>query len=114
MGFKISPLTLHLFLVLIFISNCSPHLDYFGNNINLDKENIYLSDLRNEKNDTFLLVFRGKFNKVSKNDMLQRELTLDRYIKLIKSLYGYNDSQILEEESFGVIAPRYYIKIKFK
>ena len=46
--------------------------------------------------------------------MIKRELTLNRYIKLIKSLYGYNESQILEEESFGVIAPRYYIKIKFR
>lgn len=89
-------------------------MDYYGNNVDLAEENIYLSDLRDKKNDKYILIFKGHFNRVSNSDTLKRELTLDRYIKLIKNLYGYTESQILKEEAFGVISPRYYVTIQFK
>ena len=89
-------------------------MDYYGNNVDLAEENIYLSDLRDKKNDKYILIFKGHFNRVSNSDPLKRELTLDRYIKLIKNLYGYTESQILKEEAFGVISPRYYVTIQFK
>ncbi len=98
----------------IFIYNCAPQIDYYGNNIDLREENIYLSDLRDEKNDKYILIFKGHSNRVSNSDMLKRDFTLNRYIKLIKNLYGYTESQILKEEAFGVISPRYYVTIQFK
>ena len=104
----------HIFFISIFIYNCAPHIDYFGNNIDLNEENIYLSDLRDKKNDKFILVFKGHFNRISNSDMQEREITLDRYIKLIKNLNGYTESQILKKEAFGVISPRYYVTIQFK
>ena len=104
----------HFFFISIILNNCVPHIDYYGNNIDLNKENIYLSDLRDQKNDKFVLVFKGHSNRVSNSDMQKRELTLDRYIELIKNIYGYTESQILEEEAFGVISPRYYVTIQFE
>ena len=112
MGSKV--LINHFFFISIFLNNCVAPIDYYGNNIDLKKENIYLSDLRDKKNDKFVLVFKGHSNRVSNSDMLKRELTLDRYIKLIRNLYGYTESQILKEEAFGVISPRYYVTIQFR
>ena len=104
----------YLYLILFFTHSCISPIDYYGNKIDLNEENIYLSDLRDRKNDKFVLVFKGNSNKVSKSHMLKRKLTLYRYIELIKNLYGYTESQILEEEAFGVISPRYYVTIQFK
>ena len=104
----------HYYLLSFFLINCTAHIDFYGNKIDLNKENIYLSDLRDQKNDKFVLVFKGHFNRVSNSDMQKREQTLDRYIKLIKNIYGYTESQILEEEAFGVISPRYYVTIQFE
>ena len=103
-----------IFFISIFLINCAAHIDYYGNKIDLNEENIYLSDLRDEKDDKFVLVFRGHFARISNSDMLKRELTLDRYIKLIKNIYGYTESLILKEEAFGVISPRYYVTIQFR
>ena len=112
MGSKV--LIKHFLFILIFFSNCVAPIDYYGNNIDLNKENIYLSDLRDQKNDKFVLVFKGYYNRVSNSDKQKRELTLDRYIKLIKNIYGYTESQILEEVAFGVISPRYYVTVQFE
>ena len=112
MDFKV--LIKYFYFISIFLINCVTHIDYYGNKIDLNEENIYLSDLRDKKNDKFILVFKGHSNRVSNSDMQTRELTLDRYIKLIKSIYGYTDSKILKEETFGVISPRYYVTIQFK
>ncbi len=105
--------TIPLFLITL-ITNCVHPLDYYGNNINLKEENIYLSDLRDQKNDKFLLIFKGRYNQSSKSDMFKRKRALERYTKLIKNFYGYTESQILDEESFGIISPRYYVTIQFK
>ena len=113
MNYKISIWVLTYFLASILFINCATPIDYFGNNIDLYQENIYLSDLRDQKKDKFTLVFRGHFNKISQADMDKREITLDRYIKLIKEFYGFTESEIISEEIFGVISPRYYVTIQF-
>jgi len=100
-------------LLLTLIFSCTPPIDYFGNNIDLFEENIYLSDLRDDSKDRFTLVFKGHFNAITQNDMIKREKTLERYIKLIKKYYGYTESEIVDEEIFGVISPRYYVTIQF-
>jgi len=103
----------YLFPIILIIS-CAAPIDYFGNSINLNKENIYLTELRNEDKDKFLLIFKGKFNsKQYGDDLINRKKSLERYIKLIKKYYGYTESKIVDEEYFGVIAPRYYVTIKF-
>ena len=104
----------YLYFISFVISSCVPPIDYFGNNIDLNEENIYLSDLRDQDNDKFVLVFKGHSNKVSNSDMNKRKLTLDRYIKLIQNFYGYTENQILKEEAFGIISPRYYVTVQFK
>ena len=107
-------LILKFFFISIIIINCTAPIDYYGNNINLDEENIYLSELRDQKNDRFILVFKGHFNRVSDLDMAKREVTLNRYIKLIEEFYGFTKSEIIFEEAFGIISPRYYVTIQFE
>ena len=107
-------LILKFLFISILITNCTAPIDYYGNNINLDEENIYLSELRDQKNDRFILVFKGHFNSVSESDIAIRKITLNRYINLIKKLYGFTNSTIIFEEVFGVIAPRYYVTIQFE
>ena len=114
MNSKVINLFLHYLVVPILIINCTAPIDYYGNNINLHDENIYLSELRDHKKDKFILVFKGHFNKVSKSDMAKREVTLNRYIKLIEGIYGFTRSTIISEEIFGVISPRYYVTIQFE
>ena len=114
MNFKTLNLILKSFFISILITNCITPIDYYGNNINLDEENIYLSELRDQKNDRFILVFKGQFNRVSDSDMAKREVTLNRYINLIEEFYGFTKSTIIFEEVFGVISPRYYVTIQFE
>ena len=111
---KIFNLVTHFFFISILIINCAAPIDYYGNNIDLYEENIYLSELRDQKNDKFILVFKGHFNRVSESDMAKREITLNRYIKLIEGFYGFTKSKIISEEIFGVISPRYYVTIQFE
>ena len=114
MNSKILYVVPYLFFVSILIINCAAPIDYFGNNINLVEENIYLNELRDQKNDKFILVFKGHFNRVSESDMSKREVTLNRYIKLIEGFYGFSKGTIISEEIFGVISPRYYVTIQFE
>ena len=107
-------LILKFFFISILITNCTVPIDYYGNKINLDEENIYLSELRDQKDDKFVLVFKGNFNRVSDSDMAKREVTLNRYIKLIEEFYGFTKSEIIFEEAFGGISPRYYVTIQFE
>ena len=111
-----SPLILILksFFISILITNCTAPIDYYGNNINLYEEGIYLYELRDQKNDRFILVFKGHFNRVSDSDTAKRKVTLNRYIKLIEGIYGFTKSTIIYEEVFGVISPRYYVTIQFE
>ena len=114
MSFRPLNLIFKFFFISILITNCTAPIDYYGNKINLDKENIYLSELRDQKDDKFVLVFKGNFNRVSDSDMAKREVTLNRYIKLIEEFYGFTKSEIIFEEAFGVISPRYYVTIQFE
>ena len=114
MGFRILNLILKSFFISILITNCTAPIDYYGNKINLNEENIYLSELRDQKGDKFILVFKGHFNRVSDSDMAKREVTLNRYIKLVEEFYGFTKSEIIYEETFGIISPRYYVTIQFE
>ena len=114
MSFRILKYILNSFFISILITNCTAPIDYYGNKINLDEENIYLSELRDQKSDKFILVFKGHFNRVSESDMAKREVTLNRYIKLIEEFYGFTKSEIIFEEAFGIISPRYHVTIQFE
>ena len=114
MNSKILNLSTQFFFISLLIINCVAPIDYYGNKISLNEENIYLSELRDQKNDKFILVFKGHFNRISESDMAKREVTLNRYIKLIKGFYGFTKGKILAEEIFGVISPRYYVTIQFE
>ena len=113
MSYKTPFWVLKLLLVSTLFNKCATPIDYFGNSVDLYQENIYLSDLRDKKKDKYILVFKGQFNRISQDDMDKRKITLNRYIKLIKEINGFSKSEIISEEIFGVISPRYYVTIQF-
>ena len=106
----------HIFLFsAIILIGCTPPLDYFGNNPDMEKDRIFLSKMRKYENDKdkYLLIFVEQMGNPTKQTNKKKKRTLERYIELIKSFYGYTDYEILEERSRGFISPRYYVSIKF-
>jgi uncharacterized protein YaaR (DUF327 family) len=101
--------------VILIASSCSSPIDYFGNEVNMSKDRIFLSKMRKDKNDKdkYTLTFieqRGNHTRLTNK---KREKTLEQYIDLIKSYYGYTKYEILDKRERGVIEPRYYVIIKF-
>ena len=103
-------------LILIILVGCASKIDYFGNDVNLNEDRIYLSKLRKDikDKDKYHLTFveqRGKHTKLTRE---KRARTLKRYIKLIENINGYTKTKILKKKSHGVIEPRYFITVKFE
>ena len=63
-----------------------------------------------EENLEFLSSASSLLDKETNN---KREKTLDQYIDLIKSFYGYTSHDIVNKRERGVISPRYYVVVKF-
>ena len=106
----------HLFLfTFMILIGCTAPLDYFGNNPDMEKDRIFLSKMRKYENDKdkYLLIFVEQMGNPTKKTNKLKQRTLQRYIELIKSFYGYTDYEILEEKSRGFISPRYYVSVKF-
>ena len=107
---------MHRFIPLFFIFiSCAVHIDYFGNKVDIHKDRIYLTKIREDRSDKdkLHLIFveqRGDNTKISER---KRQKTLERYIDLIKSYNGYTESHILDMHSRGVIEPRFYVTIQF-
>tara|TARA_Y100001934_G_C11761471_1_gene499409 strand:- start:36 stop:404 length:369 start_codon:yes stop_codon:yes gene_type:complete len=95
--------------------DCAAPIDYFGNSVNLKNDRIYLIKMRQDRNDKdkYTLIFVEQRGNHSKLTNKKREKTLDQYIDLIKSYYGYTIHDIASERERGVISPRYYVNVKF-
>ena len=108
------PISKLLPLILI-ASSCASPIDYFGNEVNMSQDRILLSKMRKDKNDKDLynLTFVEKRGNQTKSTIKQREKTLNQYIDLIKSYYGYTEYNIINKRERGIIEPRYYVTIKF-
>ena len=100
---------------IFLLLNCAASIDYFGNSVNLKKDRIYLIKMRKDRNDKdkYTLIFVEQRGNHSKFTNKKREKTLDQYIDLIKSYYGYTNHDIASRRERGVISPRYYVNIKF-
>ena len=74
-----------------------------------------MSKLRKEysNKDQFTLIFVEKRGNPTNKTKKQRKKTLNRYIELILSYYGYTEKKIIDKRSSGIISPRYYVKIQF-
>ncbi len=105
---------IYLFPIIIFIS-CAEKIDYFGNDVDLNNDQIYLSKIRKNETekDKYLLIFIEQRGKKSERTRSIRAKTLKRYINLIKKINGYTKSKILKKRTRGVIEPRYYVTVKF-
>ena len=78
--------------VILIASNCSSPIDYFGNEVNMKKDRIFLSKMRKDRNDKdkYTLTFieqRGNHTRLTNK---KREETLEQYIDLIKSYLKTN------------------------
>ena len=108
------PISILLPLILI-ASGCASPIDYFGNEVNMPQDRIFLSKMRKDKSDKDLynLTFIEKRGNQTKLTNKKREKTLNKYIDLIKSYYGYTEYKIINTRERGIIEPRYYVTIKF-
>tara|TARA_A100001011_G_C13934089_1_gene684411 strand:+ start:140 stop:496 length:357 start_codon:yes stop_codon:yes gene_type:complete len=108
------PISKLLPLILI-ASGCASPIDYFGNEVNMSQDRILLSKMRKDKNDKdiYNLTFVEKRGNQTKSTIKKREKTLNQYIDLIKSYYGYTEYKIINKRERGIIEPRYYVTIKF-
>tara|TARA_B100002052_G_scaffold254724_1_gene244462 strand:+ start:980 stop:1348 length:369 start_codon:yes stop_codon:yes gene_type:complete len=100
---------------IFFFFHCAAPIDYFGNSVNIKNDRIYLIKMRKDRNDkdNYTLIFVEQRGNHSKLTNKKREKTLDQYIDLIKSYYGYTSHNIINKRERGVISPRYYVNIKF-
>jgi len=103
---------LWVFLVLI---SCAVPIDYFGNEIDIQEERIYLTKIRKDRSnkDKLHLIFVEQKGSHTKRSERKRQKTLERYIDLIMSVNGYTKSEVLKTRAKGVIEPRYYVTIQF-
>ena len=100
---------------IFFFFHCAAPIDYFGNSVNIKNDRIYLIKMRKDRNDkdNYTLIFVEQRGNHSKLTNKKRQKTLDQYIDLIKSYYGYTSHNIIKKRERGVISPRYYVNIKF-
>ena len=101
------------FIFLFF--HCAAPIDYFGNSVSIKNDRIYLIKMRKDRNDkdNYTLIFVEQRGNHSKLTNKKREKTLEQYIDLIKSYYGYTSHYIIKKRERGVISPRYYVDVKF-
>ena len=107
---------MHRFIPLFFIFiSCAVPIDYFGNTVDIHKDRIYLTKIREDRSDKdkLHLIFVEQRGDHTKKSERKRKKTLERYIDLIMSYNGYTESNILDMHSRGVIEPRFYVTIQF-
>ena len=105
-----------IFFLFLLIFSCAAPIDYFGNQIDIDKDRIYLIRLNKNKidRDRYTLIFAEQRGNPTVKSIKKRERTLNQYVELIMRYYGYTESEIINRKSRGVIEPRYFVEIKFK
>ena len=96
---------IRLMPLLFLFFHCASPIDYFGNSVNLKNDRIYLIKMRKDRNDKdkYTLIFVEQRGNHSKLTNKKREKTLDQYIDLIKSFYGYTSHDIINKRERGVI-----------
>ena len=102
-------------IIVFFFLSCTSPIDYFGNDIDLKSDRIYLSKMREDKNnrEKYTLIFIEQRGNHSKLTNKKRNRTLNKYLDLIKSYYGYTSYKVHSRKQKGIIAPRYYVVVEF-
>ena len=83
----------------LLVISCSAPIDYFGNEVNIKSDRIYLIKMRKDKSnkDMYTLVFVEQRGNPTKSSLNKRKVTLNRYIDLIMSINGYTEKNIIED-----------------
>ena len=100
------------FLLFLIIS-CSKPIDYFGNKVNFNQNNLYL--VRAQPDSIFNNIFYLTFAlKASPNPNIELENpSLQSYLKLLMHYEGYEKMDIVEHKLKGILQPRLFIKIRY-
>mgnify|MGYP006084538359 FL=1 len=103
-------ISLFLFLVI----SCTPPIDYYGNSVNLEKEIIYLTKMREDPKikDRYYLTFKEIYG-ATESDVIKKNKTLERYFSLIMGYYGYTEKKIIDQKDKNVLKPLYYVTVQF-
>ena len=101
-----------IFLLFLIIS-CSKPLDYFGNRVNFNQNDIYL--VRAQPDSVFNNIFYLTFAlKPSSNPYIElKNPSLQSYLKLLMHYEGYEKMDIVEHKLKGIIQPRLFVKIRY-
>ena len=102
-------------LLILFLGGCASQLDYFGNQVDLSEDIISLDKMREDSSekDKYYLTFI-EISGASDKRLSKKKKTLNNYLKLIMSYYGYTENQILEQSNKGgIIQPKYYVTVQF-
>ena len=103
----------YIIILTIFIS-CTPPVDYFGNSVELKKEIIYLTKFREDSyvKDKYYLTFRQVY-EMEENEIKLRDETLERYLNLIMSYYGYSEKKIVLKKNKNFLKPLFHVIVQF-
>lgn len=103
-----------LFLIYLLAISCAPHIDFFNNQVDLEKEIIYLTKLREDSNvkDKYYLTFKQIY-EIKEHEIVLRSKTLERYLMLIMNYYGYSDKKIISKKNKNFLKPLYHVTVQF-
>ena len=97
----------------IFFLSCSKPIDYFGNDVELNQNELYL--IRSVSDSLHRNIFYLTFAlKTSTNPTVNlNNESLQSYLKLLMHTQGYESMSIIDYKLYGIIQPRLYMKIKY-
>ena len=89
----------------LLVISCSAPIDYFGNEVYIKSDRIYLIKMRKDKSDKdmYTLVFVEQRGNPTKSSLKKRKVTLNRYIDLIMSINGYTEKTLLKTDLVGLL-----------
>ena len=103
-----------LFLIILFTISCSPRIDFFSNPVDLEREIIYLTKIREDSSvkDKYYLTFKQVY-EIKEHEIKLKNKTLERYLKLIMSYYGYSEKKIISRKNKNFLKPLFYVTVQF-
>tara|TARA_B000000475_G_C15626204_1_gene295356 strand:- start:77 stop:421 length:345 start_codon:yes stop_codon:yes gene_type:complete len=112
---KINWKNIKLFSIIILTFSCAPRIDYFSNPVDLKKEIIYLTKIREDSSikDKYYLTFRQIY-EIKEHEISLKNKTLERYLMLIMNYYGYSEKIIISRKNKNFLKPLFYVTVQFK
>jgi len=112
--FKINWDNIKLFSIIFFTISCAPHIDFFSNPVDLKREIIYLTKIREDSSvkDKYYLTFKQVY-EIKEHQIPLKNKTLERYMMLIMNYYGYSKKKIISRKNKNFLKPLFYVTVQF-